>query len=71
MKLTVSGPLHDWSGDGCPDAVIDDLLMDKLPDLLDYDQKRNKIRNLLYGMSKKKGVLLNKGTFKNPIWRLS
>lgn len=50
---------------------IDDLLVDKLPDLLDYAQKRNKIRNLLYGMSKKKGILLNDGTLKNPIWRLS
>lgn len=50
---------------------IDDLLLDKLPDVLDYEQKRNKIRNLLYQMSKKKGVLRNEGTLVNPVWRLS
>ena len=50
---------------------IDELLMDKLPDLLNYEQKRNKIRNLLQRLSKKKGVIQNNGTFKNPEWGLS
>lgn len=49
---------------------IDNLLLDKLSSALDYKQKRNKIRNLLYGMSKKDGIIQNEGTSRNPIWVL-
>jgi len=49
---------------------IDDLLLDKLSSALDQQQKRNKVRNLLYGMSKKEGTIQNNGTSRNPIWVL-
>lgn len=49
---------------------IDDLLLDKLSSALDQNQKRNKVRNLLYGMSKKEGIIQNNGTSRNPIWVL-
>ena len=50
---------------------IDNLIMDKLPDVLSFNQKRNKIRNLLYRLSKQKGILRNNGTLKYPEWALS
>lgn len=49
---------------------IDDLLLDKISSALDQQQKRNKVRNLLYGMSKKAGTIQNNGTSRNPIWVL-
>ncbi|MDD4753873.1 MAG: putative DNA binding domain-containing protein [Desulfitobacteriaceae bacterium] len=49
---------------------IDDLLLDKLSSALDQKQKRNKVRNLLYTMSKKEGTIQNNGTSRNPIWVL-
>jgi ATP-dependent DNA helicase RecG len=51
---------------------IDDLLMDKLPDVYSVTQKKNKIRNLLYEMSRVKGVIENSSdSTKNPVWVLS
>jgi ATP-dependent DNA helicase RecG len=50
---------------------IDNLLMDKLSNLLDYKQKRKKINNLLYAMSKKDGIIKNIGAKKKPIWVLN
>ncbi|MFH1289007.1 MAG: RNA-binding domain-containing protein [bacterium] len=50
---------------------IDDLLLEKLPEVLSKGKKKNKIRNLLYEMSKKKGIIKNAGTTKQPIWILS
>ena len=38
---------------------IDKLLLDKLSDVLNEKQKRNKIRNLLHSMSKKEGLIRN------------
>lgn len=51
---------------------IDKLLMDKLSNVLNDSQKRNKIRNLLYEMSKKDKTIFNrsKSTAK-PDWVLT
>lgn len=43
---------------------------DKLPAILDKEQKKNKIRNLLYSLSKKEQVVENKGTKRYPMWKL-
>lgn len=40
-------------------AELDDLLMDKLSNVLSETQKRTKIRNLLYDMSKKENLIQN------------
>ena len=51
---------------------IDNLLMDKLSDVLTPLQKRNKIRNLLYEMSKKDGTIYNASTSTaNPEWMVT
>ena len=51
---------------------IDDLLMDKLPDIYSLAQKKNKIRNLLYEMSRVRCVIENSSSStKNPVWVLS
>jgi ATP-dependent DNA helicase RecG len=49
---------------------IDTLIIDKLSDVLSYDQKRNKVRNLIYAMSKRENTIINTGTSKNPKWKL-
>ncbi len=50
---------------------VDVLLLDKLSDALDAKQKKNKVRNLLYAMSKKDLTIMNIGTVKQPKWVLS
>lgn len=50
---------------------IDSLIMDKLSDVLDSRQKRKKINNLLYAMSKKEGIIRNIGTTTKPDWILT
>ena len=50
---------------------IDDLLIDKLPDILTSEQKVNKVRNLIYEMSKRKNIIKNLGTDRQPKWILS
>jgi len=47
---------------------IDTLILDILPAVLDKQQKENKIRNLLYAMSKKDKTVINQGTNRNPKW---
>lgn len=47
---------------------IDNLLMDILPGVLDEDQRKNKIRNLIYAMSKKDKTIINQGTSRYPKW---
>lgn len=47
---------------------IDKLLLDILPDILDINKKSNKVRNLVYAMSKKDETIINTGTTRNPIW---
>ena len=49
---------------------IDNLLLDKLPAILDKEQKKNKIKNLVYSLSKKEQVLENKGTKRFPLWKI-
>ncbi|MFA5857989.1 MAG: RNA-binding domain-containing protein [Elusimicrobiota bacterium] len=49
---------------------IDNLLLDKLSDVLNEKQKRNRIRNLMYEMSKKNRSIKNSGTNKCPKWVL-
>ena len=48
---------------------IDKLILDILPPILDNKQKGNKIRNLLYAMSKRDKTIVNQGTNRNPIWK--
>lgn len=51
---------------------IDNLLLDKLSDILNKTQKRNKIRNLLYEMSKKDKTICNRSKSKaKPCWVLT
>lgn len=47
---------------------IDDLLTDKISDVLNDEQKRTKIRNLLHRMSKKDESIKNIGTVRKPKW---
>ncbi len=47
---------------------IDNLLLDILPGVLDEKQRKNKIRNLIYAMSKKDKTILNQGTNRYPKW---
>jgi ATP-dependent DNA helicase RecG len=50
---------------------IDKLLINKLSDVLNEKQKRNKIRNLLYAMSKKEGLIWNSSSStRHPVWVL-
>lgn len=51
---------------------IDNLLMEKLSNILNEAQKRNKIRNLLYEMSKKDKTILNRNrSTAKPMWVLT
>lgn len=47
---------------------IDKLLLDILPKVLDDEQRKNKVRNLVYAMSKKDKTIKNKGTSRHPKW---
>jgi ATP-dependent DNA helicase RecG len=49
---------------------IDILLMDKLSAALDQKQKRNKIKNIIFAMSRKEGTIVNNGTHRNSVWVL-
>ena len=46
---------------------IDDLIMDKLPNVLTEKQKKKKIENILSAMSKNK-LIENRGNDRNPRW---
>ncbi|TRZ78637.1 transcriptional regulator [bacterium] len=50
---------------------IDELLMSVLPDILDDKQKKKKISNLLYDLSKNDKVIINIGTDKNSQWEIN
>jgi ATP-dependent DNA helicase RecG len=50
---------------------IDKLILDILPKVLDEKQKENKVRNLIYAMSKRDKTIENKGTTRYPRWTLS
>ena len=47
---------------------LDKLLLDILPGVLDEKQRKNKIRNLIYAMSKKENIIINAGTNRYPKW---
>jgi ATP-dependent DNA helicase RecG len=47
---------------------IDNLILDILPEILDDVKKQNKVRNLVYAMSKKDNTIVNKGTTRYPKW---
>ena len=50
---------------------IDDLIIGKLSDALNETQKRNKIRNMLYEMSKKDNTIYNDSSSTNkPEWKI-
>ena len=49
---------------------VDDLLMRYLSGALDEKQKRNKISNLLYAMSKRDNTIKNVGSNRKPKWIL-
>lgn len=49
---------------------IDSLILSKLPEILDGKQKKNKINNLLYEMSKRDRSIKNIGSDRNPNWVL-
>jgi ATP-dependent DNA helicase RecG len=50
---------------------IDDLLREKLSDTLNFRQKKNKIKNLLYTLSKRDQSIKNTGTSRHPVWVLN
>jgi len=49
-------------------ADITKLIYGLLPDILDEEKKNNKIRNLIYSMSKRDESITNAGTKRNSIW---
>ena len=50
---------------------IDNLLLDKLSDALDDQQKKIKVRNLIYAMANKDNTIVNKGSSAKPRWVLT
>lgn len=50
---------------------IDRLLLNKLPDILEEQQKKSRISNLIYEMSKKDKAIRNIGSDKKPCWVLA
>jgi ATP-dependent DNA helicase RecG len=50
---------------------IDKLILDILPDILDKQQRENKVKNLLYALHKRDKLIVNKGTNRYPKWILS
>lgn len=49
-------------------ADIDKLILDILPNILDEQQKKTKIRNIVYAMSKRDKTIVNRGTSRYPRW---
>lgn len=47
---------------------IDKLILDILPTVLDIDKRKNKLRNIMYAMSKKDKTIKNIGTNRKPKW---
>jgi len=48
---------------------IDELIIDILPAVLNKEQKENKVRNIVYAMSKKDNTIINRGTIRYPKWQ--
>jgi ATP-dependent DNA helicase RecG len=55
---------------GAPE-MCDILLLDKLSDALDDQQKKNKVRNLIYAMANKDNSIVTKGSSAKPHWILT
>lgn len=49
-------------------ADIDHLIFDILPSVLDKSQKENKVRNIIYSLSKREQLIVNRGTNRYPKW---
>lgn len=49
---------------------ITELILDKLPNILDEEQKKNKIRNIIHSMSKRDETIELIGTSQNGYWVL-
>ena len=64
---TLEGPIAIC--DVCRKKDMDDLLLTKLPDVLDAAQKAHKIRNLLQAM-RRDGLIHRTGPKATAIWRL-
>jgi len=47
----------------------DYLILDILPEILNEQQKNNKVRNIVYAMSKKDKTIVNKGTNRYSKWK--
>ena len=47
---------------------IDKLILELLPNILILDKKKNKLRNIMYAMSKKDNTIKNTGTNRNQKW---
>ncbi|MFO1353026.1 MAG: putative DNA binding domain-containing protein [Gammaproteobacteria bacterium] len=58
-KRLVTEYLHQFGG--ATPTEIEELLIGKLPDMLDVEQKKNKIRNLLQEMARKDQTIRNTG----------
>lgn len=50
---------------------IDNLLLDKLSDALDDQQKKNKVRNIIYAMTNHDKTIVNKGSYVKSVWALA
>jgi|JI10StandDraft_1071094.scaffolds.fasta_scaffold35349_4 ATP-dependent DNA helicase RecG len=48
---------------------IDRLLLDILPEILDKSKRANKVRNLVYAMSRRDYTIENQGTNRKPVWK--
>lgn len=49
---------------------IDNLLLDKYPKDLNEEKRRNKIKNLLYQLSRVENLIINDGSATKPVWKL-
>jgi ATP-dependent DNA helicase RecG len=49
-------------------SELTNFILDKLPDILDEQQKQNKIRNILYAMSKKDKTIVFLGSSQKGVW---
>lgn len=50
---------------------IDNLILDKLSDALDEEQKKKKVTNILYEMRKKDNTIINTGSNRKSRWKLT
>jgi len=56
--------------DYAPRSDIEKLLLDKVSDILDHEQKRSFIKNLLQEM-RKEGIIETKGSTRSAVWTLT